>query len=77
MITGPWLVTPCICSKCESGEWGEDEDLHGAGYGLDVEVGARGARYEVAATRLKEPDAANDREAGNKNTTTGMQRYGQ
>ena len=56
-------------------ECGDDEDLHGAGHGLDVGVGARGARYEVAATRLEEPAtrleepaAANDREAGNENT---------
>ena len=35
---------------------------------MDVGVGARGAVYEVAAARLEEPDAANDREAGNKNT---------
>ena len=55
-------------------ECGDDEDLHGAGHGLDVGVGARGARYEVAATRLEEPAAANDREAGKVNTTTGVQR---
>ena len=48
-------------------ECGDDEDLHGAGHGLDLGVGARGARYEVAATRLEEPAAANDREVGNEN----------
>ena len=52
----------------------DDEDLHGARHGLDMELGAGGAEYEVAATRLKEPDAVNDREAGNQNTMTGVQR---
>ena len=66
------MVTPCILQYVEKMcEYGDDEDLPGAGLGLDVGV-ARDAEYEMAAARLKEPVASSDHEDGNQNTLTGV-----